>query len=101
MLFYKTYFEESNINRKPLIWSQDIIIKKFGQKKIGKFGFGQSVRKLPKNYGKLLYDEPYFEESNINRKPLIWSQDKIMTKFGPKKMGEFRFGQSERKLPEN
>ena len=31
MLFDKTYFEESNIGRKPRILSQDKIIMKFGQ----------------------------------------------------------------------
>ena len=35
---------------KPLIWSLKKIIMKFGKKKkLGEFGFGQSVRKLPKN----------------------------------------------------
>ena len=48
MLFYETYFEESNIKHKPFIWSQDRIKKKFGQEK-GDFGFGQSAQKLPKN----------------------------------------------------
>ena len=33
MLFYETYFEKSNINRKPHIWPHDKIIMKFGQKK--------------------------------------------------------------------
>ena len=33
MLFYETYFEDSNINQKPLILSYDKIIMKFGQKK--------------------------------------------------------------------
>ena len=32
----------------------------------------------------MLYDETYFEECNINPKLLIWSQDKIVTKFGQK-----------------
>ena len=32
MLFYETYFEVSNINRKPFILSQDKIVMKFGQK---------------------------------------------------------------------
>ena len=32
-LVYENYFEESNINWKPLISSQDVIITKFGQKK--------------------------------------------------------------------
>ena len=51
-------------------------------KKMGEFGFGHSVRKLLENYGKVLFYETYFEESNINWKPLIWSQNKIITKFG-------------------
>ena len=33
MLFYETYFEESNINRKPLFLTQDKIITKFEKKK--------------------------------------------------------------------
>ena len=32
VLFYKTDFEESNINWKPLIWSKYKIITKFRQK---------------------------------------------------------------------
>ena len=48
MLFYETYFEESNINQKPFIWYQDKIITKFGLKKIGMFGFGKGVRNCPK-----------------------------------------------------
>ena len=71
VLFYKTYFEKSN-NKKPLIWFQNKIIMKFGQK-IGKFDFGQIIGKLPKNRGKVLFYETYFEESNINQKPFIWS----------------------------
>ena len=66
--------------------------------------FGQTVRKLPKSQRKVLYDETYFEESNINRKPHIWSQDNIITKFGQKKKGEFAFAQSVRncmKIKEN
>ena len=30
---------------------------KFGPKKMGEFGFGESVRKLPKNFKKLLFYE--------------------------------------------
>ena len=37
---------------------------------MSKFGFGQSVRKLPKNEGKMLFDKTYFEKSNIRKKPL-------------------------------
>ena len=54
---------------------------------MGEFGFGQSVRKLPENYGKVLFYETNFEDSNINQKPLIWSHNKIITKFGKKKNG--------------
>ena len=56
---------------------------------MGEFGFRQRVQKLPKNKGKVLFYETYFEQSNINRKPLIWSQDMIITKFGQEKKGEF------------
>ena len=52
---------------------------------MGEFCFGQSVQKLPENLGKVLFYKTYIEESNINRKPLIWSLYKIITKFGPKK----------------
>ena len=45
-------------------------------------GFGQSVRKLPEILNKMLFYETYLEDSNINQKLLIWSQDKIITKFG-------------------
>ena len=70
-------------------------------KKIGEFSLGQSVRKLPEKERKVLFYKTYFEESNIDRKPLIWSKDKIKMKFGPKIMGEFGFRQSVQKLPEN
>ena len=75
MLFDETYFKESNISKKPLIWSQDKKITKFGpkKKKHGRVGFAQSVRKLPENQGKVLFDETHFEQSNIIRKPLILS----------------------------
>ena len=52
---------------------------------MGEFGFSQSVQKLFKNKGKMLFYETYFEENNINRKPLIWSHDKIVKKFAQKK----------------
>ena len=61
---------------------------------MGEFGFGKSLQKLPKNIGKLLFDETYLEESNINQKPFILSQNKIITKFRQKRMGEFGFEQS-------
>ena len=51
---------------------------------MGEFGFGQSALKQPENLGKVLINETYFEESNINQKPLIWSKYKITTKFGQK-----------------
>ena len=53
---------------------------------MGKFGFWQCVRKLPENLEKMLFYESYFKEGNINRKPLILSHYKIITKFGPKKL---------------
>ena len=49
MLFDDTYIEESNINRKPFIWSEDNIIMKFGHKKFGDFVFGQSIQQRPEN----------------------------------------------------
>ena len=52
---------------------------------MGEFCFAQSIQKLPENKGKLLFYETYYEESVINQKHLIWSQDKIITKFGQKK----------------
>ena len=62
------------MNQKPFIWSQDKITTKFGQKNISEFGFGQSVRKQPENYGKVLFYETYYEESIINQKTLIWTR---------------------------
>ena len=67
--------------------------------KVGEYGFAQSVRKLYENYGKVLHYETYFEESNINKKPIIWSQDKIITNFGQNN-GRVWFWKSVRKLPE-
>ena len=52
---------------------------------MAEFCFGKTLRKLPENKGKVLFYETYFEVGNINRKPLIWSHYKIITKFGPKK----------------
>ena len=49
MLFYEAYIEESNINWKPLIWSQDKIRTNLDKKKIGEFGFGKNVLKQPEN----------------------------------------------------
>ena len=57
---------------------------------MGGFGFFQSLRKLLKNYGKVLFYETCFKESNINWKPLIRSKYKIITKFEPK-IGRFWF----------
>ena len=52
MLFYETYFEESNVKWKPLIWSQDKIITKSEQKN-GPVCFGakctKTARKLSKS----------------------------------------------------
>ena len=48
---------------------------------MGEFGFWQSVQNLTENYAKHFFYGTYFEESNINRKPLIWSKYKIITKF--------------------
>ena len=55
---------------------------------MGEFCFRQSEQK---NKGNVLFYETYFEESNINRKHLIGSQDKIITKFGKKKNGRAWF----------
>ena len=49
---------------------------------MGKFCFGESVLKLPENLEQVLFYETYFEEGNIDRKPLIWAQDNIIMKFG-------------------
>ena len=38
---------------------------------MGNFRFGESVRKLSENLEQVLFYETYFEESNIDRKPLI------------------------------
>ena len=59
---------------------------------MGELGFQQSVRKLLENLGNVLFYETDFEESNINRKPLIWSKYKMKTKFGPKKWVSLVFG---------
>ena len=49
------------------------------------FGFEQSVRKLPQIEEKDLFYEIYFKEINIHWNPLIWFQDKMITKFGQSK----------------
>ena len=48
-------------------------------------GFGQSVRKLPKNKKQVLFYETYFKDSNIDWKPLVCAQHNIIMKFGQKK----------------
>ena len=48
-IIFEKYFEESNINLEPLISSQDMIIKKFGQKKKDEFGFWEKRIKTAKN----------------------------------------------------
>ena len=40
----------------------------------------------------MLFDKTYFEESSINRKPLILTQDKIITKFEKKKWANLDLG---------
>ena len=44
----------------------------------------RSVRKLPETLEQVLFYETYFEERNMDRKPLIWAEAKIITKFGQK-----------------
>ena len=48
MLFYKTYFKESNINWKPLIWSKYKIITKFEPKKWASLVLGKVYKNCPK-----------------------------------------------------
>ena len=48
VLFYETYLDKSNIKWKPLIWSQDKIITKFGQKKWASFALGKVYKNCPK-----------------------------------------------------
>ena len=59
---------------------------------MGEFCFGQSVRKSPENLEQVLFDETYFEQSNIEWRPPIWAQDKIITTFCKKKNGRAWFG---------
>ena len=63
-------------------------------RKNGEFGFGQSVLKRAENLEQLLFYDTYSEESNINWKPLIWSHDKIITKFGQKKLASLVLGKA-------
>ena len=46
---------------------------------------GKVYENCPKIKKKVLFYETNFEVRNANQKPLIWSQDKIITKFGQKK----------------
>ena len=57
---------------------------KFGQKQWASLVFDKVYENCPKKK-KVLFSETYFEESNINYKPLICSHYKITMKFGPKK----------------
>ena len=54
MLFYETYFEESNINQKPLIWSHDKIIMKFGQKQNWRVWFWAKCTKTAQKLRKIV-----------------------------------------------
>ena len=64
--------------------------------------FWAKCTETAQNYKKkILFYETYLEDSNIYQKPFIWFQDKIIMEFGQKKMGEFGFGQNERKRPKN
>ena len=74
---------------------------KLGQKKMSMFCYRQCVLKLPENEEQVIFHETYSEESKINQKSLICSQNKIITKFGQKKMDELGFGKSVRKIPQN
>ena len=65
-------------------------------KKKGEFRFGQSVRNCTKIKEKC-YLTKLTWKSKINQKPLIWFQDKIITKFEQKKKVSFVLG----KLYEN
>ena len=47
-LFYETYFEESNINRKPFIWFYDKIITKFGPKNRRVWFWAKCTKTAPK-----------------------------------------------------
>ena len=61
---------------------------------MGEFGFGLSLRKLSENQRKVLFYETYAEESHINQKPLVCSQEKIITKFGQKKWTSLVLGKA-------
>ena len=73
MLFYETYFEEININPKPLIWSHDKRVMKVGPKKLVSLVFGKVYENILK-----IKEKCYIKENNISQKPLIWCRDKIV-----------------------
>ena len=74
VLSYETYFEESNINWKSLIWSSDKKITKFGRKKWVSLVSG----KVYKNYPKIKKN-CYFTKSTS--KKVILTANNL---FGPK-----------------
>ena len=53
---------------------------------------GKVYKNCTKSKEKRFFYENYFEESNITKKPLIWSQDKKIMKFGQKKMASLVLG---------
>ena len=62
---------------------------------MGSFLLGKVYENCPKIKNKCYFtklNETYFEESNIDRKPPIWAQDNIITKFGKKKNWLVWFG---------
>ena len=66
---------------------------------MGWSGFGKEYKNCPKIKKKVLFYETNFEESNINRKPLIWSDDKLVMKFGPKKWVSLVLGKVHENCP--
>ena len=54
---------------------------------MSEFGFGQSKPKNDLKIEKSVILRKLLEDSNINEKLLLWSQDKIITKFGQKQNG--------------
>ena len=48
VLFYETYFEKGNINRKALIWSHDKIVMKFPPNKWVSLALGKLYENCPK-----------------------------------------------------
>ena len=101
VLFTKTYIEVKNINRKPLIWSKYKIITKYGPKKWVSLVFGKVHENCPKRKEKVLFYETYFDESNINQKALICSNDKKITKLGQKKWVSLDLGKVYENNPKN